>query len=122
MQSRRSCCSTRTSLQSISTFAPQGCVVSESSEGDSTVWVRHLTDGSAAVAFYNDQDTPQSIGTTLEKLGVEGGATGATVKDLWGEHSAASPAVAPATAAGGVIADVTVRAHSTVVLRVVPSK
>ena len=79
-----------------------------------------MTDGTAAVAFYNADDKPQSIGTTLEKVGLK--ATKATVKDLWGEHSAASPSVAPVTGAGGVIANVTVRAHSTVVLRVFPSK
>lgn len=69
----------------------------------------------------NDGDAPKSIGTTLAQIGLSK-ATKATVKDLWGEHSAASPAVAVATGAGGVIANVTVRSHATVVLRVTPGK
>ena len=97
---------------------PQGRVIIE---GDSSVWVRHLSDGSAAVAFYNEDDKPKSIGTTLAAIGL-GQAAKATVKDLWGPNSAASPAVPAATGAGGVIANITVRAHSTVVLRVTPAK
>eukprot|EP01052_Picozoa_sp_SAG31_P038383 SAG31_NODE_5118_length_2730_cov_6.394147_3_plen_298_part_00 len=96
---------------------PQGRVIVE---GDSTVWARKLSDGSVAVAFYNDKDKPASIGTSLHALGIQ--AKSATVDDLWGNHSAASPPVPPKSAPGGVITNVTVRAHSTVVLRIYPSK
>ena len=90
---------------------PQGRVVVE---GDSTVWARHLTDGTVALAFYNEDDAPKSIGTSLERLGWPAD-TKATAKDLWGVHSAASPAV-PADVMS-FIKNVTVRPHSTVLLR-----
>ena len=82
--------------------------------GDSTVWARHLTGGDIAVALYNEDDAPKSIGAPFAALGWTA-TTKATVKDLWGNHSAASPAV-PATATGK-IGNVTVRPHSTVMLR-----
>jgi hypothetical protein len=82
--------------------------------GDSTVWARHLTGGDVALAFYNEGDAAKSIGTSFSALGWTA-STKATVKDLWGNHSAASPAVA--SSATGMIKNVTVRPHSTVVLR-----
>jgi hypothetical protein len=86
--------------------------------GDSTVWARHLAGGDIAVALYNEEDTPKSIGASFGAFGWPATAK-ATVKDLWGNHSAASPAV-PMTATGK-IANVTVRPHSTVVLRLTKS-
>jgi hypothetical protein len=53
-------------------------------------------------------------GASFTKLGWEA-TTKAAVKDLWGSHSAAGAPVP--TTATGAIANVTVRPHSTVVLR-----
>ena len=46
-----------------------------------TVWLRDLSDGSKAVALYNEDDAPVSIGVKFEDIGWAGG----TVKgrDLW---------------------------------------
>ena len=37
--------------------------------GDSTVWARHLTGGDIAVALYNEDDAPKSIGAPFAALG-----------------------------------------------------
>jgi hypothetical protein len=52
--------------------------------GDLTVWARWLSDGSAAVAFYNENDAPASISVNFAALG--GGwsaSTRAAARDLW---------------------------------------
>ncbi|MGB0832845.1 MAG: glycoside hydrolase family 27 protein, partial [Candidatus Thalassarchaeaceae archaeon] len=45
---------------------PQGHVVVE---GDSTVWARHLTGGDVALALYNEEDAPKSIGARFDTFG-----------------------------------------------------
>jgi alpha-galactosidase len=79
--------------------------------GDSTVWVRNLSDGSVAVALYNEDDTPRSIGTSFSAFGWAS-YTNATVRDLWAHTDNGT--------ATGEIANVTVRPHATVVLRLTP--
>jgi alpha-galactosidase len=79
--------------------------------GDSTVWSRKLSDGSIAVALYNEGDTPRSIGTTFTALGWPS-STKATVRDLWAHTDNGT--------ATGVLKNVTVRAHATVVVRLSP--
>ncbi len=58
---------------------PQGSPVAA---GDLTVWARILSDGSAAVAFYNQEDTAASISVSFSSLGWTAG-TSAKVRDLW---------------------------------------
>jgi alpha-galactosidase len=79
--------------------------------GDSTVWVRNLSDGSVAVALYNEDDTPKSIGTSFSAFGWAS-STKATVRDLWAHTDNGT--------ATGEIANMTVRPHATVVLRLTP--
>jgi alpha-galactosidase len=76
--------------------------------GDSTVWARTLSDGSIAVALYNEDDAPKAIGTSLAALGWPSNAK-ATVRDLWA-HTDNGTVV-------GALKNVTVRAHATVVVR-----
>ena len=66
---------------------PQGRPVKD---GDLTVWARGLSDGSQAVALYNQEDAPASIGVDFASLGW----AGATVKgrDLW-QHADVGPFV-----------------------------
>ena len=79
--------------------------------GDSTVWSRNLSDGSIAVALYNEEETPRSIGTSFAALGWAT-STKAAVRDLWA-HTDNGTAV-------GRLPNVTVRAHATVVVRLTP--
>ena len=79
--------------------------------GDSTVWARKLSDGSIAVALYNEQDTARSIGTSFAALGWSGSAK-TTVRDLW-THTDNGTAT-------GALTNVTVRPHATVVVRLSP--
>jgi hypothetical protein len=58
---------------------PQGTPVTP---GDLTVWARMLSDGSAGVAFYNQEDTPAQISMSFSSLGWPSG-TSASVRDLW---------------------------------------
>lgn len=81
--------------------------------GDSTVWSRNLSDGSIAVAFYNENDAPRSIGTSFAALGWAASAK-ASVRDLWAHTDNGT--------ATGAVTNVTVRAHATVVLRLTPLK
>lgn len=64
---------------------PQGRPVKN---GDLTVWARDLSDGSKAVALYNQEDAPAPIGVDFSSLGW----AGATVKgrDLW-QHADIGP-------------------------------
>merc|ERR1712194_692348 len=51
-------------------------------EGDSSVWARTLSDGSVAVALFNEGETSKSIGTSFTALGwLE--TDKASVRDLW---------------------------------------
>jgi hypothetical protein len=60
-------------------ITPQGAPVNA---GDLTVWARMLSDGSAAVALYNENDTVGSIAVKFSDLGWKAG-TSAAVRDLW---------------------------------------
>eukprot|EP01048_Picozoa_sp_COSAG05_P010063 COSAG05_NODE_866_length_6876_cov_11.223255_6_plen_134_part_00 len=70
-------------------------------------------DGSVAVALYNEEDTPRSIGTSFAALGWPA-STKASVRDLWA-HSDNGTAT-------GELKNVSVRAHATVVVRLTPLK
>ena len=58
---------------------PQGRPIKD---GDLSVWSRQLSDGSVAVAFYNEADEEQSMSISFEDLGWES-TTAAKVRDLW---------------------------------------
>ena len=60
---------------------PQGRPVVD---GDLTVWTRHLSDGSVAVALYNQEDAAQAVGFNATTLGWPSG-TAFKARDLW-EH------------------------------------
>ena len=75
---------------------------------DSTVWARTLSDGSIAVALYNEGDSPRSIGTGFAALGWPATAK-ASVRDLWAHTDNGTVT--------GALGNVTVRAHATVVVR-----
>lgn len=79
--------------------------------GDSTVWARNLSDGSVAVALYNEEDAPRSIGTPFTALGWTASTT-ARVRDLWAHTENGT--------ATGMLQNVTVRPHATVVVRLYP--
>ena len=53
--------------------------------GSISVWARWLSDGSAAVALYNEEDEEQTLAVRWADLGWEE-ATVATVRDLWAQH------------------------------------
>lgn len=59
---------------------PQGTPVNGAA--DLTVWARMLSDGSAAVALYNQEDTIQTISVQFSSLGWTTGTT-AAARDLW---------------------------------------
>jgi len=52
--------------------------------GDRSVWIRHLTDGDVAVAFYNEGDADMKAYVNFTSIGWTG-TTVASVRDLW-EH------------------------------------
>jgi alpha-galactosidase len=82
--------------------------------GDLSVWARNLTDGSIAVALYNEDDHAKSIGvTSFASLGWPA-TQHATVRDLWA-HTDNGTVV-------GKVENVTVEAHATVMLRLTPKK
>ena len=58
---------------------PQGRPVKEQ---DLRVWARHLSDGSVAVALYNEQDVAQRITVAFTDLGWDA-STRASIRDLW---------------------------------------
>lgn len=58
---------------------PQGRPVTD---GDLTVWARQLSDGSVAVALYNEDDTPASIKADFTSWGWAATDT-ASARDLW---------------------------------------
>lgn len=51
-------------------------------DGDISVWSRALSDGSAAVALYNENDAPAELFVAFADLGWPAG-THAAVRDLW---------------------------------------
>jgi len=96
---------------------PQGRPVVANS---STVWARFLSDGSVAVALYNENDSAASIGLDFAALGamtpapVESAATWgpttkAAMRDLW-THTANGTVT-------GKIPAMTVLPHQTIVVR-----
>ncbi|MFE1500135.1 glycoside hydrolase family 27 protein, partial [Streptomyces albidoflavus] len=87
----------------------QGEVIS--SEAGRWVVVKELSDGSRAIALFNESDRPQRIETSATDAGLPR-ARDYRVRDLWA-HSDASSA--------GTIA-ATVPAHGTVLLRVSPER
>ena len=58
---------------------PQGRPVKDQ---DLRVWARHLSDGSGAVALYNEQDVEQRITVAFTDLGWDA-STHALVRNLW---------------------------------------
>jgi alpha-galactosidase len=87
---------------------PQGRPITD---GDLTVWSRSLSDGSVAVAFYNELDTPASISVDFVALGWDA-TTSAKVRDLWA-HADLGVATGRYPATGGVA----VAPHETHVVR-----
>ena len=51
-------------------------------DGDISVWARMLSDGSAAVALYNENDVPAQLAVKFADLGWPSG-TKAAVRELW---------------------------------------
>jgi hypothetical protein len=92
---------------------PQGFPLPGLSHGDLSVWARNLSDGSVAVALYNEGDAAQEIGVpSFTALGWPA-TQRASVRDLWA-HTDNGTAV-------GKLSNVTVRAHATVVVRLTPA-
>ena len=89
---------------------PQGRPVRD---GDLTVWARHLSDGSAAVALYNEDDAPASLRVDFADLGWPAG-TRAAVRDVWAHADLG--VVTDGFPAGG--ARTAVAPHATMLLRV----
>ena len=58
---------------------PQGRPVKE---GDLRIWARDLSDGSIAVALYNEEDVAQSISVSFADLGWDA-STHVSVRNLW---------------------------------------
>ena len=72
---------------------PQGRPLTD---GDLTVWARTLSDGSVAVAFYNQEDKAATIGPVdFAKLGLAAGAE-ASVRDLWAHTTSQATGALPA--------------------------
>jgi alpha-galactosidase len=88
---------------------PQGTPVTL---GDLTVWARMLSDGSAAVALYNQEDAPATLAVTFASLGWPAG-TSAAVRDLWA-HSDAGVFTDRYPTTGGI----TVAPHETHLVRI----
>ena len=86
---------------------PQGRPVKD---GDLTVWTRKLSDGSVAVALYNQEDAAQTIGFKAETLGWPAG-TAFTARDLWQHKDLGS-------FSNGIFPAKEVQPHETVALRV----
>lgn len=79
---------------------PQGAPVTP---GDLTVWARWLSDGSVAVALYNEDDAPATLSTSFAALG--GSWTASTVasgRDLWA-HADLGDFTGRYPASGGVV-------------------
>eukprot|EP00932_Pfiesteria_piscicida_P022932 SRR837773.9671.p2 GENE.SRR837773.9671~~SRR837773.9671.p2 ORF type:complete len:318 (-),score=132.72 SRR837773.9671:125-943(-) len=98
---------------------PAGRLVSPASMAQPglKVFGRLLSDGSAAVALYNPEDSAQEGSVTFEDLGLPAGEA-AAVRDLW-EHKELGVFRGSFPAPGQRVA---VDAHGTMVLRVTPQK
>jgi len=79
--------------------------------GDSSVWVRNMSDGSVAMALYNEDDKPKSISAPFTLFGWSAN-TAASVRDLWAHTNNGT--------ATGALPKIMVNAHSTVVVRLTP--
>ncbi len=88
-------------------ITPQGRPVTD---GDLTLWTRKLSDGTVAVALYNENDTPQSIGFNSSAIGF-GSSVGFAVRDLWAHKDLGDFNT-------GVFAPIQVAPHEAVALRV----
>ena len=88
---------------------PQGRPVVD---GDLTVWARRLSDGSVAVALYNQEDAPAQLSVAFTVLGWPAGAT-AHARDLWA-HADLGPFTGSYPAAGSSVA---VAPHATHMVR-----
>merc|ERR1712157_389243 len=86
---------------------PQGRPVKD---GDLTVWTRQLSDGSVAVALYNEDDAAKSIGFDSTTLGWPA-KTAFTARDLW-QHKDLGKF------ADGTFPAMSVQPHEAVALRV----
>eukprot|EP00051_Salpingoeca_urceolata_P027329 m.481035 g.481035 ORF g.481035 m.481035 type:complete len:650 (-) comp22029_c0_seq1:150-2099(-) len=85
---------------------PQGRPIKD---GDLTVWARHLSDKSVAVALYNEDDTATQIGFSLADIGL----TKASVRDLWAHTDNGTVT--------GTFPPTTVQPHQAVMLRLTPT-
>lgn len=89
-------------------------------EGDLSLWTRALSDGSVAVAFYNENDTPISLALDFGALAKKHGAgwsatTKANVRDLWKFTNTSVTGRFPASG------NMTVKEHQTILLRMWPT-
>jgi hypothetical protein len=91
---------------------PQGRPLFLNGPNDLTVWVRNMSDGSAGVAFYNEDDASTDISVDFASLGWPKG-TAAKVRDLWA-HSDLGVFTDRYPASGGV----TVLPHQTHLVRI----
>lgn len=80
-------------------------------EVDLQVWARQLSDGTVAVAFYNQEDAPATISVSFAALGWSS-STSATARDLWA-HADLGSFTGSYPATGGV----TVQPHEVHVVR-----
>ena len=82
---------------------PQGAPIHA---GDLTVWARSLTNGDVAVALYNQEDTPVSIGFDLNDVGfvLPTGKNKTCVRDLWEHFDVSSRIVNGTTFTKGTVA------------------
>ncbi len=87
---------------------PQGRPVRD---GDLTVWARHLSDGSVAVALYNQEDAPASLSVDFGNLGWAPG-TAAKARDLWAHADLGTFSGRYPTTGGALV-----RPHEAVMLR-----
>ena len=83
-------------------------------DGNLAVWARHLSDGSVAVALYNENDATASLSVSFAALGWPSGTT-ATARDLWA-HADLGSFTDNYPATGGV----SVAPHETHVVRLTP--
>lgn len=91
---------------------PQGTPIKQ---GDLSVWARKLSSGAVAVAFYNENDDPQTISVDFKDLG--GSFDQASARDLW-EHKDLGTFKSRYPASGGI----SVEPHGTHMVLLMPAK